>query len=301
MAGIREPLVVREQFEDQMDFEPPAVASDLRPFVHHPEPRSPHLNQLARAIEREIVPRLVLAHRRTREPVGPVNPPPGLTPSEEVKELAHLTVDRDPAPAARFVEALHVGGAPAETLFVDLLTPTARHLGDLWVADLCTFGEVTVGLMRLQQAMRALSPSFQSEAAGPLPSAEHQILLSPVPGEQHSFGLFMVAEFFHRAGWQIWSGPVSSLDDLARAASGRWFAVAGFSVSSDAKLEMLSAAIRTVRRHSLNRSIAVMVGGHVFSTCPDLVARVGADVTAADGQQAVLQAQDLLALRAQHG
>ena len=31
-------------------------------------------------------------------------------------------------------------------------------------------------------------------------------LLVSVPGEQHSFGVTMVAEFFRRAGWDAWTG-----------------------------------------------------------------------------------------------
>ena len=58
-------------------------------------------------------------------------------------------------------------GASVETLYLDLLAPTARHLGDLWDADVCDFTEVTVGLGRLQQVLHELSPAFQSEIAQP--------------------------------------------------------------------------------------------------------------------------------------
>lgn len=40
--------------------------------------------------------------------------------------------------------------------------------------------------------------------------------------------------------------------------------------------------------------ITVMVGGRVFVEHPESVAAVGADATAANARQAVLQAEDLL-------
>ena len=49
-----------------------------------------------------------------------------------------------------------------------------------------------------------------------------------------------------------------------------------------------------MRRASCNPAIGVMVGGPAFTRSPHLAALVGADATAADGQQAVVQARTLL-------
>lgn len=124
------------------------------------------------------------------------------------------------------------------------------------------------------------------------------MLLAPAPGEQHTFGLSMVAEFFRRAGWDVWSGPVASRQELVGMVRAAWFAVVGLSVSSERKLDEVATAIRAIRRASRNRSIGVMVGGPMFLEHPDWVARVGADATAVDGRQAIRQAHDLLALLA---
>ena len=75
-----------------------------------------------------------------------------------------------------------------------------------------------------------------------------------------------------------------------------WYAVVGFSVGSVVRLDALAEAIRKVRRLSRNRAIGVMVGGPVFLERPELVAMIGADATATDGRQAVLQAHRLLDL-----
>jgi len=76
-----------------------------------------------------------------------------------------------------------------------------------------------------------------------------------------------------------------------------WFDVVGLSVGVDAQIEAVSSAIVAVRKASRNASVGVMVGGALFASRPELVAVVGADATAADAPQAVVQAENLMALR----
>jgi methanogenic corrinoid protein MtbC1 len=215
----------------------------------------------------------------------------------DVAELAGLVLSRDAQVVRAFVERMHARGTPVETLYLDLLAPTARRLGDLWCEDACDFGDVTVGLGRLQQVLHELSSAFRSD----LPTPEHgrRVLLVPVPGEQHSFGLYMVGEFFRRAGWDVWGEPrVDSGADLVQLVRSQWFAVVGLSLASETRVDALASGIRALRRASRNRAIGVLVGGPLFVAHPELVARVGADATAIDGGQAPLQAQNLLALLA---
>ena len=69
-----------------------------------------------------------------------------------------------------------------------------------------------------------------------------------------------------------------------------WVAMLGFSLACDDRLDAVRSEIRRVRQASRNPNIAVMVGGPGFSADPALAAQVGADGTATDGRQAVLQA-----------
>ena len=67
-------------------------------------------------------------------------------------------------PAARtYVEALRAQGVSLESLYLDLLAGAARRLGEWWASDLCDFADVTVGVGRLQQILRELSPEFRAE------------------------------------------------------------------------------------------------------------------------------------------
>ncbi|MEN9527791.1 MAG: hypothetical protein RLY56_1742, partial [Pseudomonadota bacterium] len=65
------------------------------------------------------------------------------------------------------------------------------------------------------------------------------------------------------------------------------------------QMEPLALIIRQIRRQSLNRAVRIMVGGHPFAGQADRVALVGADATATDGRDAVLQAERMLELMSQ--
>ena len=243
---------------------------------------------LTRTVELDVIPLLLKAHAR---PVVPAVAPLLVT-AAHVADLVGLVLSRGEPATVAFVEAMHDGGAAAESLYLDLLAPAARRLGEMWEDDTCDFTEVTIGLWRLQNAMRELSPSFLASAEvrtnGP------RVLLVPLPGEAHSFGLSMVYEFFRRAGWNAWSGPVASSADLRAMVRREWVEVIGFSLACDEKLDVVRAEIRSVRRASRNPALGVLVGGPGFTANPLLAAQVGADGTATDGRQAVLQAQALV-------
>ena len=119
----------------------------------------------------------------------------------------------------------------------------------------------------------------------------------PAPGEQHTFGLSMVAEFFARSGWEVVGvmDPMSSpFEDKVKS---EWFDLVGISAGSSTRLDGIRSCIDAVRRHSHNRAVTVMVGGPLFIVHPELVEQLGADGVATDGRQAPLLADRLLGRR----
>lgn len=252
------------------------------------------LDALVRTIELEIIPRLVLA-RRPGEDVAAAVENARRTPAiHEVAEFAGLVLHQDIDAATSFVTSLRTRGVSVESLYLQLLAPTARRLGDLWTADLCDFTEVTLGVGCLQRVLHELAPAFVHESHQH--GDDRRTLLIPIPGEQHTFGLVMVCEFFRRAGWVVATDPGMSTHDLVALVRREWFAVVGISLSCANRLDDLATTIRAVRRASRNRRVGVIVGGPVFVEHPEFTALVGADATGPDGRQAVLQAQHLLTL-----
>ena len=249
---------------------------------------------LVRTIEAEIIPRLMLAHQ-TR-PAHQTGEQPRCAPAPaDVAELALIILDHEASVAERFVEALRAQGASLDSIYLDLLAPAARRLGEMWEADQCDFTQVTVGLWRLQQVMYDLSPDFQSDAEYD-PQCRRAMLV-PAPGSQHSLGLFMVAEFFRRAGWDVWGEPSAAVDELVEAVRDEWFDLIGFSVGASSQLDGLGSVILALRQASRNPDIRVLIGGPVVTHSPEVQVRVGADAMAIDAPQALEQAERLMAPR----
>lgn len=105
----------------------------------------------------------------------------------------------------------------------------------------------------------------------------------------------MVAEFLIRDGWGVSVGPPILEADLLQLLRDEWFDVVGFSVTCESRLSHLQREIRRVRASSRNAQIGVIVGGRVFNERPELVARVGADGSAADASGVPEQARRLVA------
>ena len=275
-----------------------AVASGAREIVSRPpgslDLPGPAWDGLSRCIDTDVIPRLVLARRAMRETARPDGLPPS---SGDVESFASLVLRRDAPAALEHVRRLRDRGASLEQVYLDLLAPTARQIGEWWTEDTCDFAEVTVALGNLQQVLHEVASMFQVD----LPAVDNgpRVLLVPVPGEQHSFGLTIVGEFFRHAGWDVWTEPrIAAGRDIVQLVRSEWLAMVGLSVASDVRLDGLARGIRAIRRASRNRSIGVLVGGPLFVRHPELAAHVGADATAADGGQAPTQAQNVLSLLA---
>jgi MerR family transcriptional regulator, light-induced transcriptional regulator len=281
----------------------PIVSLDTtqRPPEAHPSLRPDRSSRLLEQLIRlEIVPRLTLSQHSpgfgspllTRVGAA-LSDPPGATPyRERVDELTRIVLASGEDRSLDYIEQIRRQGTSIERLYLGLITSVARHLDDLWLADACSFTDVTFGLWRLQQVARNLSPIFQQDASSR--QQRHQALLAPLPGEQHTFGIYLVSEFFRRAGWGVCSMPFKTVEDIVAIVRNEWFTVVGLSVSCDSKLEELAKDIRIIRRASCNRGLCVMVGGTIFIEHPAYVSQVGADLMAVDGRQAPVKAQDFV-------
>ena len=240
-----------------------------------------------RTIESEVIPRLLLIHG-----VSPSEPRArsGVTVTD-VELLASHLLARSDEYIDGFVAEIEARGIDLETLLLDLLAPTARLLGVMWEQDLCDFTDVTIALARLQRLLRSLSANAElSEEWTP---AGPSVLLSVTPGEQHTFGLSLVGEFFRRSGWSVFDELPESEEEIVQKVRRQFFAVVGFSLSGEVLRDRLASVIKQVRLFSRNRKVGVIVGGPVFQEHPDWVALVGADASASDGLEAVVQSQSL--------
>ncbi len=256
-------------------------------------PTAPRRSErLERTIENELVPRLLASHR-----AGPV--PPALSMAM-ARELSERDVDGfvaavrsvDDSRAVQFLRDILAEGATVEAVYLDLLAPSARRLGQMWDNDECDFVEVTVSLGRMQRMLRDLSQVFLADATRSEPVGS--VLLTCIPGEQHTLGIIMVGEFLLRDGWRVLVGAPWSESDLLTMVGTEWFDVIGFSVGSESRLPLLKRDIRRLKSASRNPHLQFMVGGQVFSDDPTLVDQVGANAIAGDAREAPQIARRLL-------
>ncbi len=250
---------------------------------------------LLRTIEADIIPRLLLAHQHTapQNEHVPTAALPAVTLAD-VDRLTRLTQNRDFAAVWTEVDGQRARGVPLEAVFLELLAPVARRLGKLWEDDLLDFTGVTIALMRLQQVMRELAPAFSAQCALRPRQTPLRILVTAAPGEQHRFGVQMVAEFFRRAGWEVREDTVNSDEALRTLLAESHFDVLGLSLGSQTGLDALSWTVQTSRDATLNRDLGIMVGGPAFVDNPAQAAKVGADLTASDARSAVASAENFM-------
>ncbi|MCA3217211.1 MAG: cobalamin-dependent protein [Burkholderiales bacterium] len=248
---------------------------------------------LVQTIERDIIPRLMLAHREgdaARAVAADAVPT-----DRDVEILVGYLVKGDANGASAFIRRSREHGVSAEGILLCLLAPAARRLGRLWEDDQCDFTVVTMGLWRLQRALHELSPAFQIDA---LPPADgKRVLLAPVPGEQHTFGLHIVAEFFRRAGWEVVDGRFDTTEELLEVVRRQWFAVVGISIACERWLPVLQDAVEGLRARSRNDEVSIILGGPLFLEYPELLDRTDADAVATDARRAVELAQGMVSMQ----
>jgi methanogenic corrinoid protein MtbC1 len=246
--------------------------------------------RLLTLVEAEIIPRLMLAHRDQSTPSAPA------ISRAEVVDFTHALLAQNIPAANEIVRDICQRGAPIQAIYLELLTPAARYLGELWEADTCNFSEVTLGLWRIQTMLYDLSPAFQSDSSNTSVAAqtERRILIANLPGYQHTLGVSMLSEFFRRDGWVTLTIPSPQPREIQDSLSLDWFDVLALSASTDREIDDLGKLIKTARKTSRNPRLAIMVGGALFLRHPELVRIVGADGTAEDANSALALAANLV-------
>ncbi len=198
-------------------------------------------------------------------------------------ELAELLIATDQGAALDLINELQADGAAIGKLAATLFEPAARSLGDLWGEDFCSEFDVTVGLCRMQTAVRLLTAG----CAPRLPSRLHQplVLIAPEPGELHRLGAALDRTVLENAGWKPhceYPSDDNALDELLNAT---WFDVLDLSLSAafrrEQSLPKLRETIAQARRASRNPALVVVVGGRVFKEEKAAGQAVGADASTA--------------------
>lgn len=251
-----------------------------------------HKRVLVQTLTHDIIPRLVSAQTPSSRPPG-ARPPAPAVDGQEVLEFAHLVLQVDESALYERMEALRGRGISHPDLLMGLLAPVATHLGQLWEHDMCDFQDVTLAIGRLQRLLRHSAPPLPLTYYGGRPA--RRILLSTCRGEQHTFGLSMVAEFFSQAGWDVVIGYLGTDVSPIHLVREQWFDVVGLSLGSESMAKEFGRLIEALRKASLNPSLPIIAGGPMFLLHPaEYATRFAVDAIITDASQAPACAEQLL-------
>lgn len=249
------------------------------------------MDLLANVVEGEIIPRLMLAHQNfvstqiddTLEDV---------LSEDAIEQFAKLTITGEVDDLEDHIVALTRQGVIVETVYLQLMAPAARKLGEYWEQDICSFTDVTIGLGCLQTLLYRLSARQKGVTDADV-LVPRGLFITPFGG-QHSFGIRMVEDLFRRAGWKTLCEPNILSQDLADLIATENFDLVGIGISIIGQLELVEEMIANVRQCSRNRDIKIMVGGNLIVEQSELATSLGADFSAIDAREAVTIAQNII-------
>jgi methanogenic corrinoid protein MtbC1 len=273
-------------------------------------------HELSLLIENLVIPRLIADSEEMVGPIGradtrsqaaddanalakspaPFQPAVPAITSADVTAFTRMTVADNARALIDFIDGFLDSGISVESIYLDLLAPAARRLGEYWENDRNDFVDVTMGLWRIQEVLRELTLRVPPPMVAGF--GQRSALFATLPGEQHSLGTLMLAECFHRAGWDTDMLIEPTRGELLARFANRNFDLIGLTVSCDCPTDSIAQLITAIKSVSSNSAICIMLGGRLINDNPHLVGACGADATAPDAASAVVRANELVPLTA---
>lgn len=278
---------------------PPVRDIDQTSNVHVLIDDARDASHLSMLIENLVIPKLIadrgetgprLSEQGFAEIVGTDRKRP--ITAEDVETFTALTLHSEAGTLLDFVDNCLATGSSVEAIYIELLAPSARRLGEFWENDSGDFVEVTMALWRIQQIVRELALRVPPPIrAG---HGQRSALFSTMPGEQHSLGTLMIAECFQRAGWDTEVLIEPSTSELTGKVANRAYDLVGLTLSNDWPSGSLIALIKSIRAVSSNPGTCIMIGGRFVNDNPHLAEECAADGFATDAALAVVKANQLV-------
>lgn len=192
------------------------------------------------------------------------------------------------------VHEWHRSGVDIDDIYLTGITQTAQLMGEWWCEDVLDFATATIAFYRLHQVLYELSPVFFDNAQTPALG-----LTCCTVGEfggQHTLGMFMLSEFFRRAGWRVRTPDCEDGRDLLHTVASDWFDVITLSITSDRQLGLFRRLIPMIRKQSANKAVCILAGGPMLHLRSESMANLGADLLSTDAKQAQVDALESVRL-----
>ena len=194
--------------------------------------------------------------------------------------LDHAAVRPNGVALCDVIRDMGQSGIPVTTITDDYLPAVARRFGESWVGDRMGFADVTIGMSRLQSALRDIALD-DGEVDPASDMATGRALVAVPQGESHTFGAVLLAQQMRRAGLNVrlkLGAQPAELEEEVAAADYDFVALSG---GHDDVVEPLRAAISAIRG-AASSALPVVVGGSLTDRQNDVARRTGADLATCD-------------------
>lgn len=212
--------------------------------------------------------------------------------ADDLDRFVRLVRSGVEAPLDNFLEALTSRGVTAERVIDELVSPTARRMGEAWTNDECSFVEVTLVGGRLQRVVRTLAQKSPGKSATSSSGRMPRALLTSLPGQQHTLGLTVLAAHFRLAGWDVRVGPPVGRENAVSLVRRMEIDVVGLSIPLEELMPAAREEVRRLRASTMNPDMGILMGGPARSADPGRAEELGADAVVPSARLAPGVAQD---------
>ncbi|MFO7731051.1 MAG: cobalamin-dependent protein [Spirochaetia bacterium] len=190
----------------------------------------------------------------------------------------------------QLTDAYMTEGNSIEGYYMQLVQPVMYAIGRKWER-----GEISVAHEHLASAMVArIMASFYNYVELPEIS-KGKILISSAANEYHEIGAWMTANMFELHGWDVYYlGANTPVNDLLGILDSFQPDFLGLSVTMAYNLESILNIIFSIKANEELQGIQILLGGHIFSSFPELRDSLEADYIAEDFRDALEYADSIL-------
>ncbi|MFZ3583117.1 cobalamin B12-binding domain-containing protein [Loktanella sp. DJP18] len=153
------------------------------------------------------------------------------------------------------LQDLFPAGLRRRELCLDVLRPVADHLGALWLRDEAAFMSVRVATLRMEALLRTTAKPINPVIS----KKRKQAVFASVPGEDHTFGVQMVADLQRAKGWDVQLVVNASGTDLLSEIVNSPAEILGLSIGSSSSMHALYTTVQMVKEH--RPDVKILVSG----------------------------------------
>lgn len=227
-------------------------------------------------------------------PGMPEDMPTFLHEGEPLSPLAHQYLEAlrrgERHLASQLVLNAVAAGTPVKEIYLHVFQTAQYEIGRLWQTNRISVAQEHYCTAATQLIMSQLYPHVFATAKN-----GRTLIATCVAGDLHEIGIRMVADFFEMDGWStFYLGSNTPHSSVIRTIVEKKADVLAVSATISYHVEAVRDLIRAVRTNPACGKVKILAGGYPFNKDPDLWKKVGADGYAADAQQAISLAEQIM-------